>query len=62
MEIIKHGDHEKLLQIMKFNCDNCGCIFKADKNEYSRESAPYNGVLYTCNCPECGDKVYLYKE
>lgn len=59
MKIIKEGNTVKLTKV--FKCKKCGCIFKADKSEYS--ATPQMGVMmglpcYECKCPTCGNPVY----
>lgn len=58
MEIIKQGDTQKLKRIKRFICSNCGCIFDADKNEYSI-GTQYNETYYFCKCPFCSETVYV---
>ena len=66
MIIEKHGDADKIdaiRRIIKFECDDCGCVFKADSTEYEIHAAiplgcdrPYT----TCKCPDCGRTVRRY--
>ncbi len=37
----------------RFKCDNCDCVFDADKDEYSCGSQ-YSDDYYCCICPCCG--------
>lgn len=57
MNIIKPGNLDFLKGTKKFECRNCGCVFEADKNEYSCGSQ-YNDVFYICDCPCCGSIAY----
>ena len=59
MEIIKQGDLERLRKTKEFNCPACGCIFRADQNEYKHSWGGYNEEYYTCECPTCKRLVYL---
>lgn len=61
MEIIKQGDCNKAKGIVKFECTQCGCIFKAERGEwfYAPSMAQQRGeTTYMCFCPCCGDKVW----
>ena len=58
MEIIKEGEPDKIKETRMFSCDHCGCIFKADKNEYATGSQ-YNELYHSCKCPCCSQTVYL---
>lgn len=62
MLILKGGDLDKINQTITFECDNCGCVFKADKNEYEHVSNQREwletGASYKCACPFCKKKVY----
>ena len=60
MNIIKQG---KILGITKtFKCDNCGCIFKAERGEYvasSQMEVMHDDLpAYKCKCPCCGIMTY----
>lgn len=46
----------------KFSCTKCGCIFEADKGEYKGVSQMEyfdTRMSYKCNCPTCGEVVYI---
>jgi len=58
MIIIKHGDKERLNKTKLFYCKECGCEFKATKDEYKYDGAQYNMFYYKCKCPCCGNIVY----
>lgn len=60
MEILVHGNPEKLKEVRRFTCSACGCMFKADKTEY-KSSQQYNETYYYCQCPECGNTAYENK-
>lgn len=68
MNIIKHGNSAKdVLNTEEFRCEQCGCEFSADYDEYyvekgsclttsSSMSYVYSAVvtdIYICCCPEC---------
>lgn len=57
MEIIKAGDISRLKHIREFECEKCGCIFRADDTEYSYVGMQYNISYYGCDCPTCGSPV-----
>lgn len=44
MKIIKAGNKNRLLQIKRFQCQRCGCIFEATKDEYYSDRQ-YNDIL-----------------
>lgn len=58
MKIIKQGkSKEEVERIVKatkrFECERCGCVFEADKVEYSIRQCGYNETEYYCKCPNC---------
>lgn len=59
MKILKHGDMMK----RRFTCKFCGCVFVADRSEYSTAASGNN---FFVRCPECGVNfdmhAPLYKE
>jgi hypothetical protein len=63
MEIIKHGEPEKINQYKIFKCEYCGCEFKANRNEYTYDPFTVFTERYYCNCPDCDNIVdYQYEE
>lgn len=59
MKIISHGKIKKQEEeYVVFKCSNCGCEFKAQKDEYHEDSLgcatsyPITHYIYA-NCPEC---------
>lgn len=66
MIIEKHGDPNKIdmiHRILKFECIDCGCVFKADTTEYEIHNVDpldYDRPYTTCTCPECGRTVWRY--
>jgi hypothetical protein len=59
MEIINQGDLQLTLSPKTFTCLKCGCVFKAECNEYIVGPSWRNLQTYTCWCPCCNDEVYL---
>lgn len=57
MEIIKEGNLERLEETKTFECKRCGCVFKANKEEYAACSQN-NDIYYLCHCPTCGKTSY----
>lgn len=45
----------------RFVCRACGCVFVADKNEYSDMSNQRDGDMYSCGCPCCGETCWAYQ-
>lgn len=57
MKIIQHGRPKtNFSTIKRFECDSCGCVFEADKDEYSNMNNFDESKMlpvYRCLCPEC---------
>lgn len=50
MKIIKHSKSTQM-----FECNECGCIFEADGDEYEQVRVENLGIcLKYAKCPECG--------
>lgn len=77
MNIIKHGNCSKEeLKPEEFRCEQCGCEFSADYDEYhihkgSQFLSPSTNTYvysckvtdnYVCSCPECHKIVVKEKE
>lgn len=65
MQIIQQGNMEKLKQTKRFTCGACGCIFEADKDEYTVAeywAAMYDNISASCKCPCCGNTAYARGE
>ena len=60
MKILREGSQEKLLEVKRFICPSCGCIFEADNTEY-RIGSQYNEEFYFVDCPYCSKRVYSNK-
>lgn len=60
MKIIKDGTIPST--IIRFICDNCGCVFDAEKGEYecsSQMEVMHDGLgAYKCECPCCKRITY----
>lgn len=53
MKIIQNGNPKLVFSATKrFRCGACGCVFAAEKDEYTAGSQ-YNETFYQCKCPEC---------
>lgn len=61
MTILKDGDLDHIIQVVlktrRFECEQCGCEFEANKDEYKVVSQ-YNEISYFCKCPCCGATAY----
>lgn len=55
MEIIVPGSIPNTKE--RFECTNCGCIFKCDASEYRFHPDQREGDWIDCNCPTCGIRV-----
>lgn len=65
MKISKHGKKYKTNGSEEFKCDNCGCEFTAEKDEYYIHAGDWPTVTTSCvigysitdylvcSCPEC---------
>lgn len=53
MKILKHGDKMP----RKFTCKFCGCVFVADRSEYTVAASLDN--FYT-TCPDCNAKFDMH--
>ena len=60
MKIIRDGNLDKLNKVVSFECNDCGCIFEANHNEYEIKSS-FSIEYYCCECPCCGNRVLTYK-
>lgn len=57
MRILREGQMELVERSRKFECDNCKCVFIADKNEYRYNGNQREGDIWQCDCPFCGKMV-----
>jgi hypothetical protein len=58
MQIVRHGDKSLLDKIKKFECNECKCIFLANRSEYELCGMHYNIQHFACKCPTCGTIVW----
>lgn len=59
MKMIQEGNLDKLKQVIRFQCDDCDCIFEANHNEYEIKEF-YIDTYYVCECPCCGNRVLKF--
>lgn len=59
MEILKQGKNTPLGETKKFECPNCGCVFKVHKRECGYTELDSPPVYYKHTCPNCTYIVYL---
>lgn len=61
MKIIKDGDQnkaaKKLKQTKRFECSVCGCVFEADKGEYTPCMNQFDYSAHA-ECPCCKQRAY----
>lgn len=58
MMILKHGDPDRLRKPKNFTCDACGCVFVAERQEYTTRQVDYDGsTIYEAVCPDCHSKA-----
>lgn len=60
MKILTPGNKDRLKKYRKFECEHCGCVFIADKDEYKDESTQKDGPMYSAKCPCCENRVWSY--
>lgn len=62
MKILKNGDLRKFNQVKEFSCHYCGCVFEANKNEYTLHDDQRDGPWIEIRCPCCKTRLtpYLY--
>lgn len=57
IEIIKSGDPKKNCEIITFWCDNCGCAWKANADDYTMAYTGSGQKLFISVCPNCKEEV-----
>ncbi|OQA51446.1 MAG: hypothetical protein BWY47_00091 [Bacteroidetes bacterium ADurb.Bin302] len=59
MNILRLGNPKakKEDKIKRFECEICGCIWQANKNEYKEDWSKHSIPVY-CKCPCCKTEVY----
>lgn len=58
-KVIQHGSSRN--PVKRFLCAECGCVFDADKIDYT-EVFDLNEVYYYSYCPECGKRGFPFDE
>lgn len=58
MKILVPGDQRRANRCKRFECEECGCVFIADKSEYMNRSNQREGPLYESVCPCCKRTVW----
>ena len=59
MKIIQEGKTPNFE--LRFECDNCGCIFEANCSEYALPNyfeSVHDGIKAKCLCPFCNQIIY----
>lgn len=63
MKIITQGDLNKTKRIIRFTCKTCGCVWEAEKSEYTYNFDQRDGEYSSMRCPCCGATTYgVYNE
>lgn len=57
MEVIKHGNPDRIKQTKLFECKECGCIFKANIGEYRERYSHQSDFRLVCTCPDCNSEA-----
>lgn len=53
IDIVKQGDPAKGNDIQTFECANCGCIWKANVDDYTIGYTYDGHKMYMSICPNC---------
>ena len=59
MRVIHPG--KKDTKAKRFTCTGCGCVFEAERGEYTvvgHTAWAYDGMTTKCVCPCCGKMAY----
>lgn len=59
MKVIKEGDLGRMARTRRFACKACGCVFDAGPSEYRVDMHRQDGFVCACECPTCGQYVFL---
>lgn len=62
IEIIKNGDPKKTDSFITFECENCGCVWKADHSDYTYNLTEWLQEMYTAHCPNCHETTWVVIE
>lgn len=58
IEIIEQGDLNRLKGTLRFACKACGCLFNADREDYTWEYSPREDCgWWSIKCPCCKQYV-----
>ena len=55
IKIIKPGKKPETTK--RFTCKHCGCVLKADKDDYEEVYILCNGDYLLIDCPTCGRSI-----
>ena len=55
MRILKNGDQAAGRPVVRFGCKKCGCLYEAERHEYTIENDRKQGYCYRARCPCCGE-------
>lgn len=58
MKIIVNGDLDRTKRTIRFTCKSCGCVWEANKDEYTYHCDQRDGEFSYMKCPCCGNVVY----
>ena len=58
MKIIVEGNRDRIRRIIRFTCSACGCVWEADKSEYTYSYDQRDGEYSNMRCPCCGNTTY----
>lgn len=62
IKIIQNGDLNRLYRTIEFTCNACGCVFEADKEDYTYQYSQREDYgWYEIKCP-CCDKWVTKKD
>lgn len=57
IKIIRQGDKDNVVEIRRFECYKCGCVFECTEKEYKIRSGGKNDLVYSISCPTCNSEV-----
>lgn len=61
IKIIRHGDPEEANKFIRFDCNNCGCVWKTN-SDYTWELTEWLQEIYTARCPNCHETTWVVIE
>ena len=62
VEILREGSEYTYNKMIRFECEQCGCLFDANKNEYKYCGNQIEGDDWKMTCPYCKNTVYSNKK